>query len=113
MRQPPSLADVLTKLAASGIAVPPGRVGLDTYGDTPELSHELVALIREGPKRAGTGLLWALEHEGERLPEVGDVDWDFFGRECARLGRAPTADPVRSRERILLSSILASLGFQA
>jgi uncharacterized protein YhfF len=140
VRQPPSLADVLTKLAAAGIAVPPGRVGLDTYGDTPELSHALVALIRDGPKRAGTGLLWALEHEGERLPEVGDVDvvvdyegdpvavtrvvsvqvtafdqvdaayaalegegdgslahwraahWDVFGRECARLGRAPTAD---------------------
>jgi hypothetical protein len=48
VRQPPSLADVLTKLAAAGIAVPPGRVGLDTYGDTPELSHALVALIRDG-----------------------------------------------------------------
>ena len=71
---PPSLEAVLAKLAAHGIAVPPGRVGLDTYGDTPELSSELVALIRDGRKRAGTSLLWAHEAEGEPLPELGDVD---------------------------------------
>lgn len=71
---PPALATVLAKLAAIGIDVPPGRVGLDTYGDTPELSNELVALIREGRKRAGTSLLWAHEFEREPLPEVGDVD---------------------------------------
>jgi uncharacterized protein YhfF len=71
---PPSLATVLAKLAAMGIDVPPGRIGLDTYGDSPELSGELVALIRDGRKRAGTSLLWAHEHEGEPLPEVGDVD---------------------------------------
>jgi len=136
----PSLATVLAKLAARGIAVPPGRVGLDTFGDSPELSRELVDLIRDGRKRAGTSLLWAHEHEGEPLPEVGDVDivvdhegepaavtrvvrvqvvpfeqvdaayaalegegdgslahwraahWHFFGRECARMGRAPAED---------------------
>jgi uncharacterized protein YhfF len=136
----PSLATVLAKLAARGIAVPPGRVGLDTFGDSPELSRELVDLIRDGRKRAGTSLLWAHEHEDEPLPEVGDVDivvdhegepaavtrvvrvqvvpfeqvdaayaalegegdgslahwraahWHFFGRECARMGRAPTED---------------------
>lgn len=71
---PPSLDAVLAKLAALDIAVPPGRVGLDTYGDSPELSRELVALIRDGRKRAGTSLLWAHEVEGEPLPEVGEVD---------------------------------------
>jgi uncharacterized protein YhfF len=71
---PPSLAAVLAKLAGLGIAVPPGRIGLDTYGDSPELSRELVALIRDGHKRAGTSLLWSHEHEEEPLPEVGDVD---------------------------------------
>jgi uncharacterized protein YhfF len=71
---PPSLATVLAKLAAVGIDVPPGRVGLDTYGDSSELSRELVALIRDGRKRAGTSLLWSHEHEDEPLPEVGDVD---------------------------------------
>jgi uncharacterized protein YhfF len=70
---PPDLATALAKLAAAGIAVPPGRVELDTYGDTPELRRELVALIRAGRKRAGTSLLWAHEHEGEPLPRVGDV----------------------------------------
>ena len=137
---PPSLEAVLAKLAAHGIAFPPGRVGLDTYGDSSELSRELVALIRDGRKRAGTSLLWAHEHEGEPLPELGDVDvvvdhagepvvvtrvtsvfvvpfgevdaayaaiegegdgslahwraahWHFFGRECARIGRAPAQD---------------------
>jgi uncharacterized protein YhfF len=71
---PPSLAAVLAKLAALGIAVPSGRIGLDTYGDSPELSRELVALIRDGRKRAGTSLLWSHEHEDEPLPEIGDVD---------------------------------------
>ena len=69
----PSLATVLEGLAAAGIDVPPGRVVLDTYGDSPALSRELVALIRAGRKRAGASLLWAYEHEGEPLPEVGDV----------------------------------------
>lgn len=122
-------------LDAKGVVLPPGPVRLDAYGDSPELSRELIALILEGRKRAGTSLVWSHEHEGEPLPEVGDVDvvldhdgnpvvitrvthvdvrpydqvdeayaaiegegdgslayWraahdDFFGRECARLGR--------------------------
>lgn len=137
---PPDLATVLAKLAAAGIALPPGPVELDTYGDAPELTGELVALIRAGRKRAGTSLLWAYEHEGEPLPQVGGVGvvvdhegepvavtrtvrvqvvafdevdeayaalegegdgslaywraahWDAFGRECARIGRAPAPD---------------------
>ena len=71
---PPDLATVLAKLAAMGVDVPPGRVGLDVYGDSPELSRELVALIRAGRKRAGTSLLWAHEHESEPQPEVGEID---------------------------------------
>lgn len=138
--RPPSLEVVRAKLAAAGIAVPPGRLALDSFGDTPELSRELVALIRAGRKRAGTSLLWAHEHEDEPLPEVGEVGvvidhdgepvaltrvvrvqvvafdevdagyaalegegdgslahwraahWDVFGRECARIGRAPAPD---------------------
>ena len=71
---PPDLATVRAKLAAMGVDVPPGRVVLDSFGDSPELSRELVALICAGRKRAGTSLLWAHEHEGEPLPEVGEVD---------------------------------------
>ncbi|MFN2323458.1 MAG: ASCH domain-containing protein [Trueperaceae bacterium] len=70
---PPSLTALLEQLAAAGIEVPPGRVVLDSFGDSAELSRELVGLIRAGRKRAGTSLLWAYAHEGEALPEVGDV----------------------------------------
>jgi uncharacterized protein YhfF len=139
----PSLDTVLAELAARGVDVPPGRVRLDAYGDSAELSRSLIALIRDGRKRAGTALLWSFEHEGEALPEVGDVEivldhdgrpvlitrlvrvdvrpfdqvdaayaaiegegdgslaywraghWDYFSRECARIGRVPdTTMPV-------------------
>lgn len=67
-------ADLLVrKLAARGIELPPGVVGVDSYGDSPELSRELIELIRSGPKRAGTGLLWAHEHDGEPLPQAGTI----------------------------------------
>ena len=65
---------VLAQLAAKGVALPPGRVRLDAYGDSPELSRSLIDLIIAGRKRAGTALLWSFEHEGEPLPEVGDIE---------------------------------------
>ena len=125
-------------LSARGIELPPGRVTLDTYGESPELSQSLLAVIRSGTKRAGTSLLWAIEAEGDPVPASGDiaivldhrnepallvrvteayltpfrdvtatyavlegegdrsleywrrVHWDFFGRECQRLGREPS-----------------------
>lgn len=69
----PPLASVLSKLDALGIVLPPGAVRLDGYGDSVSLSQELLALIREGRKRAGTGLLWAMQAENEPLPQVGDI----------------------------------------
>lgn len=54
--------------------MPPGRVRVDGYGDSPELSNELIELIRSGPKRAGTSLLWAMELDGDPMPEVGDIE---------------------------------------
>ena len=39
--------------------------------DTPELATELGLLVRDGPKRATTGLLASYEAEGESLPVVG------------------------------------------
>ena len=65
---------LVERLAALGITLPAGRVTVDGYGDSAELSEELLALIRAGRKRAGTGLLWAYEHEGQALPEVGDIE---------------------------------------
>jgi len=92
VRSPPTVAAVLAALAARGVEVPPGRIVLDTYGDSPALSRELVGLIRAGRKRAGTSLLWAHEHEGEPLPEVGDVgvvlDYDGEPAAVTRVVRA-------------------------
>lgn len=65
---------VLQRLSALGVTLPPGRLRVDGYGDSPALSRELLALIVSGRKRAGTGLLWAIEHDGEELPRVGDIE---------------------------------------
>lgn len=70
----PPVNALIQQLAARGVALPPGRVTVDAYGDSAELSEQLLDLIRSGKKRAGTGLLWAYEHEGQPLPEVGDVE---------------------------------------
>lgn len=70
----PALAEVLERLAALGIDVPPGPVRLDHYGDTPALSEALLALIESGRKRAGTGLLWWHEHHAVPLPRAGDIE---------------------------------------
>ncbi len=40
--------------------------------DTPALATELALLVRDGPKRATTGLLADYEREGEALPQVGE-----------------------------------------
>jgi uncharacterized protein YhfF len=69
-----SVADLVAELRARGIVLPAGNVRVDHYGDSPELSRSLLALIRSGKKRAGTGLLWWHEHEGEPLPQVGDIE---------------------------------------
>ncbi len=136
----PDVASVLARLTALGIALPAGRVRLDGFGDSPALSEELLALIRSGPKRAGTSLLWACEADGESIARAGDIEivldhrgepalvtritdvsvvpfnevtaayaaiegegdgsleywrrahWNFFSRECRRVGREPTQD---------------------
>ncbi|QBC43805.1 ASCH domain-containing protein [Iodobacter fluviatilis] len=69
----PPLAQVLSKLNVLGISLPDGPVLLDGYGDSPELSEELLALIRQGKKRAGTGLLWGHEADQVPVPCVGDL----------------------------------------
>jgi len=99
----PPLDELIAKVRAAGVALPPGRVRADGYGDSAELSAELIDLIRSGPKRAGTGLLWAMEHDGAEYAAVeGEGDgslafwrdghWRFFTRECRRIGREPSAD---------------------
>lgn len=74
MEPPPPLETVLARLRARGVALPEGRVRLDSYGDSDALSIELLELIRRGRKRAGASLLWAYEAENEPLPEAGDIE---------------------------------------
>lgn len=129
----------MANLASRGLVLPPGDVRVDAYGDTVELSRELLDLIIRGKKRAGTSLLWAVEADDECLAKAGDIEivvdhcnvpalitritrvdvvafdevdaayalaegegdgsldhwrrshWEFFLRECARIGRVPDA----------------------
>jgi uncharacterized protein YhfF len=70
----PSVASLIEKLKLDGIALPPGPVRVDGYGDSPALSESLLALIRSGRKRAGTGLLWAYEYDDQEIARTGDVE---------------------------------------
>jgi uncharacterized protein YhfF len=134
----PSVEFVVLRLAEQGITLPPGPVRVERYGDSADLVRELTALIGSGRKRAGTGLLWAYEYDGETVAKAGDIEivvnelgnpavvtrilstqviafsevtaayaamegegdgsleywrkghWNFFTRECTRIGREPT-----------------------
>lgn len=70
----PTLDDLLPQLRRLGLALPAGPVRVGAFGDSPELSRELLALIREGPKRGGASLLWGHEADGEPVPAVGDIE---------------------------------------
>jgi uncharacterized protein YhfF len=70
----PSIESLVAKLSGLGISLPPGPVRVDGFGDSPALSEALLALIRDGRKRAGTGLLWAYEVDGETVPKLGDIE---------------------------------------
>lgn len=70
----PSVASLVEMLKTNGIALPPGPVRVDGYGDSEALSESLLALIRSGRKRAGTGLLWAYEYDGEEISKTGDIE---------------------------------------
>ncbi|MEP7282343.1 MAG: ASCH domain-containing protein [Rubrivivax sp.] len=147
------------RLAARGITLPEGPLGVGAYGDSAALSQSLIALIRSGRKRAGTALLWACEHDGDALPVVGELEvvvdhldepalltrstrvhvcpfdavddayaavegegdgtlaywraghWEFFTRECERIGRTPTLQmPVVCCEFELLVDFAAERG---
>jgi len=70
----PSVTEAVAKLRTRGVELPAGAVRVDAYGDSPALSASLLALIREGRKRAGTSLLWAVEADNESLPHVGEIE---------------------------------------
>ena len=70
----PPIEALIAQLSARGVTLPPGPVHADGYGDSAELSEELLALIISGRKRAGTGLLWAYQHDGEHIAQAGDIE---------------------------------------
>jgi uncharacterized protein YhfF len=138
MQPLPTIETLLAQLAAHGIELPQASFRVDGYGDTAELSKDLLDLIKSGRKRAGTGLLWAYERDREPIAATGDIEivvdhrnlpalitrivrseivafnevnaeyagiegegdgslehwrkghWNFFSRECRRIGREPT-----------------------
>jgi uncharacterized protein YhfF len=65
---------LVAKLQAAGIHVPPGRLLVESFGDSPGLSQKLIERIRSGHKRAATGLLWAMEEDGDPMPQAGDIE---------------------------------------
>jgi uncharacterized protein YhfF len=68
-----AIAKHLASLTAKGIKLPPGKVHMDTFGDSAEMSQKLLALIIDGRKRGGACLLWTYEFENEALPGIGDI----------------------------------------
>ncbi len=61
-------------LYAHGLDVLADEVSTSTYGDSPELEQELLALIGSGRKTATSSLVWAYEAEGLPLPKAGDIE---------------------------------------
>ncbi len=70
----PSVDVVVADLARRGVILPLGIVRVDAYGDSPELSRDLLKLITQGKKRAGSSLLWAIQADGKRVPSAGDIE---------------------------------------
>ncbi len=52
----------------------PAPARVTEFGDSAELSRELIALIRSGKKRGGASLLWGYEADNETVPKVGDIE---------------------------------------
>ena len=74
MLQLPTSEYLVAQLAARGIALPPGPVGVSGFGDSAQLSAELIGLILNGSKRATSALLWSYQADGEALPRVGNLE---------------------------------------
>jgi uncharacterized protein YhfF len=64
---------VRAKLAARGTPLPDGFLSVDQFGDSAELSSELLALIASGKKRGGASLHAAYAIEKLPVPQVGEI----------------------------------------
>lgn len=51
------------------------------FGDSPQMADELGRLVYDGIKSATCSALWEFEHEGEALPQVGELSMILDGAE--------------------------------
>jgi uncharacterized protein YhfF len=70
----PDLQAVLEQLRAEGMPIPEGKLCIATYGDSPEMSDELLQLITAGKKTATSSLEWSLKAAGEAPSGIGDIE---------------------------------------
>ena len=70
----PKVEELIPALRRHGIELPVGAVRVGAFGDSPELSEELLSLIRSGRKRGGASLVWAHEADAEPIPTVGEIE---------------------------------------
>ena len=88
--------DLASKLRALGIDLPAGPVRFGGFGDSPELSVELLGLTRTTevevvPFNEVSAQFAAREGEGDgSLVYWRKAHWSFFSRECQRIGRLPS-----------------------
>ncbi|GAA2042272.1 hypothetical protein GCM10009819_30810 [Agromyces tropicus] len=63
-------------------ALDPEPPSVEVFGDHPELTDELLALVLDGTKRATASLVAEFRHEGQPLPRVGShwIACDSAGR---------------------------------
>jgi len=47
---------------------------VDSFADTPEAATKVGKLVRDGVKTTTSSLVWGLEHIGEPLPKVGEIE---------------------------------------
>lgn len=66
-----------------------------SFGDSPRLADELLALVLAGTKTGTAALVWEYEHEGEPIPRKGDLSivLDGDGRPAALI-RTKSVDVV-------------------
>ena len=64
---------VRIKLVTRGTPLPDALISIDQFGDSPELSAELLALIASGKKRGGASLHAAYAIEKLPVPRAGEI----------------------------------------
>lgn len=70
----PKVQDLIPELHRRGITLTGEVARVGAFGDSAELSEELLSLIRRGRKRGGASLVWAHEADAEPIPTVGEIE---------------------------------------